>query len=80
MSENAIPDDGSSDTVDDMIQREWNQFASPDLSIDSVSLPTFLAPTPSSSTDKAGSPRQSRARRFRLRRVQGGDGQLEPPV
>jgi hypothetical protein len=79
MSENTIPDDGSSDVAESMIQGEWNQFANPDLSVDSGSLPTFLAPTPPSSTDQTDSSRQSRARRFRIRGGKGREGQLKPP-
>ncbi len=77
MSEYAIPDDGSSDAAESMIQSQWNQFANPDLSVDSGSLPTFLAPTPPSSTDSS---HQNRARRFRIRRGKGQEGQFEPPV
>jgi hypothetical protein len=80
MSEYTIPDDGSSDDADSMIQRQWNQYAHPASSGDSGSLPTFLAPTPLSSTDKADSSRQSRARRFRIRGEKGRGGQLEPPA
>jgi hypothetical protein len=80
MSENTISDDGSSVVADSMIQRQWNQFANPDLSIDSGSLPTFLAPTPPSSTDQTDSSRQSSARRFRIRGRKGREGQFEPPV
>lgn len=80
MSENEIPDDGLEDVVDNIIQHDWNQFANPDFVVDSGSLPTFLAPTPPSSTDITGSPRRSWAPRFRIRRGKGGQGQLKPPV
>lgn len=80
MSENIVPDDGSLDAAESMIQSQWNQFAHPALSVDWGSLPTFLAPTPPSSTDQTDSPSQSRARRFRIREGNGRDGQLKPPV
>ena len=80
MIENEIPDDWASDAVESMIQREWNQFANPDLPVDWGSLPTRLASTSPSSTDKTGSPRQSGVRRFLIHRGKGREGQLRPSV
>ncbi len=80
MSENTFPDDGSSDAVESLIQSQWNHFANPDRSADSGSLPKFLVPTPPTSTDKTGSPRQSWLRRFLIREGKGREGQLKPQV
>ncbi len=77
MSENLLPYDGSSDAIESMIQGKWDQFANPDRSFDSGSLPTLLAPTSPSSTDKTSSPHQSRVRHFLIREGQAREGQLK---
>ena len=58
MSETPLPSAGSSDfeTVDNTIQRKWDEFAMPDLFVDSA-LQRPLAPTSSGSTDSPLSPK-----------------------
>ena len=43
MSEHSLPNDGSSDAVDSTIQRKWDRYAMPDLSVDAGSSPTPVA-------------------------------------
>ena len=74
MSENAHPNDGLFDADESTIQRRWDQYAMPDLVVDSGSLPTHVAPIPLSSTDKIGSPHSRRVRRFLNRGGQGQEG------
>ncbi len=78
MREDAIPDDESQDPVEILIQSRWNQFANPNRSADLGSLPKLLSPTQPTSTDKIGSPRQSRAWRFLVREGKGRVDRLKP--
>lgn len=78
MREDAVPDDESSDAVERLIQRRWNQFANPNRSVHSGSSPTFLYLTRPISTDRAGSQRQRRARLFLVREVKSRDDKVKP--